>query len=37
MSRPKDDGSDNATPSGSSVALRVLQMLWNRTGETRLP
>jgi hypothetical protein len=32
MSRPKDDGSDNAIPSGTSVALRVLQMLWQRTG-----
>ncbi len=32
MSRPKDDGGDNAIPSGSSVALRVLQMLWHRTG-----
>ncbi len=32
MSRPKDDGGDNAIPSGSSVALRVLQMLWQRTG-----
>jgi uncharacterized protein YyaL (SSP411 family) len=32
MSRPKDDGSDNAIPSGSSVAMRVLQMLWHRTG-----
>ena len=33
MSRPKDDGSDNAIPSGSSVTLRVLQMLWKRTGD----
>ena len=33
MSRPQDDAADNATPSGSSVALRVLQMLWVRTGE----
>ena len=27
LGRPKDDGTDNAIPSGSSVALRVLQML----------
>lgn len=27
MNRPKDGGSDNAIPSGNSVALRVLQML----------
>jgi len=33
MSRPRDDAADNATPSGTSVALRVLQMLWIRTGE----
>jgi uncharacterized protein YyaL (SSP411 family) len=33
MGRPRDDGADNATPAGSSVALRVLQMLWYRTGE----
>ena len=33
MGRPRDDGSDNAIPAGSSVALRVLQMLWKRTGE----
>jgi uncharacterized protein YyaL (SSP411 family) len=33
MGRPRDDGTDNATPSGSSVALRVLQRLWTRTGK----
>ncbi len=27
LGRPKDDGTDGAIPSGSSVALRVLQML----------
>jgi uncharacterized protein YyaL (SSP411 family) len=32
MERPKDDASDNAIPSGSSVALRTLQQLWRRTG-----
>ncbi|MGD8909589.1 MAG: thioredoxin domain-containing protein [Chromatiales bacterium] len=32
MGRPKDDGSDDAIPSGTSVALRVLQGLWRRTG-----
>jgi uncharacterized protein YyaL (SSP411 family) len=32
MGRPKDDASDNAMPSGSSVALHVLQRLWQRTG-----
>ncbi|MCU7843956.1 MAG: DUF255 domain-containing protein [Candidatus Thiodiazotropha sp. (ex Monitilora ramsayi)] len=31
MGRPKDDGSDNAIPSGSSVALHVLQGLTRRT------
>lgn len=33
MGRPRDDGGDDAIPSGSSVALRVLQQLWRRTGE----
>ncbi len=33
MDRPKDDGGDNATPSGSSVALRVLQRLGQRTDD----
>jgi uncharacterized protein len=33
MGRPKDDGSDNAIPSGSSVAIHTLQRLWQRTGE----
>jgi uncharacterized protein YyaL (SSP411 family) len=33
MGRPKDDGRDHATPSGSSVALRALQQLWHRTGD----
>ena len=33
LGRPRDDGTDNATPSGSSVALRVLQRLWTRTGK----
>ena len=32
MGRPRDDGSDTAIPSGSSVALQVLQKLWRRTG-----
>jgi uncharacterized protein YyaL (SSP411 family) len=32
MGRPKDEGSDNAMPSGSSVAIHVLQRLWQRTG-----
>jgi len=31
MSRPKDSGGDGATPSGNSVALRVLQMLVGRS------
>ncbi len=31
MGRPRDGGTDNATPSGSSVALRVLQMLAARS------
>jgi uncharacterized protein YyaL (SSP411 family) len=35
MGRPRDDGSDGAIPSGSSVALRVLQQLWQRTGKPR--
>ena len=30
LGRPKDGGTDNAIPSGSSVALRVLQMLDSR-------
>ncbi|MES9979324.1 MAG: thioredoxin domain-containing protein [Candidatus Thiodiazotropha sp. 6PLUC5] len=33
MGRPKDEGSDNAIPSGSSVAIHSLQRLWQRTGE----
>ncbi|MEW8137445.1 MAG: thioredoxin domain-containing protein [Candidatus Thiodiazotropha endolucinida] len=33
MGRPKDEGSDNAMPSGSSVAIHVLQRLWQRTGK----
>ncbi|PVV18579.1 MAG: thioredoxin [gamma proteobacterium symbiont of Ctena orbiculata] len=33
MGRPKDDGSDNAMPSGSSVAIHLLQRLWQRTGK----
>lgn len=33
MGRPKDEGSDNAIPSGSSVAVHSLQRLWQRTGE----
>jgi uncharacterized protein YyaL (SSP411 family) len=32
MGRPRDDGSDTAIPSGSSVAMQVLQKLWRRTG-----
>ena len=32
MGRPKDDGSDTAIPSGSSVGLQALQKLWRRTG-----
>ncbi|MET0066514.1 MAG: DUF255 domain-containing protein [Candidatus Thiodiazotropha sp.] len=31
MGRPRDEGSDNAVPSGSSVAVRVLQQLARRT------
>ncbi len=31
MGRPKDDGSDNAIPSGTSVAMHVLQKLCNRS------
>ncbi len=31
MGRPRDGGSDNAMPSGNSVALRVLQMLSARS------
>ncbi|MEW8625192.1 MAG: DUF255 domain-containing protein [Candidatus Thiodiazotropha sp.] len=33
MGRPKDEGSDNAIPSGSSVAIHSLQRLWQRSGE----
>ncbi|MET0072078.1 MAG: DUF255 domain-containing protein [Candidatus Thiodiazotropha sp.] len=33
MGRPKDEGSDNAMPSGSSVAIHVMQRLWQRTGK----
>jgi uncharacterized protein YyaL (SSP411 family) len=33
MGRPKDEGSDNAIPSGSAVAIHVLQRLWQRTGK----
>ncbi|MES9969437.1 MAG: DUF255 domain-containing protein [Candidatus Thiodiazotropha sp.] len=33
MGRPKDEGSDNAMPSGSSVAIHLLQRLWQRTGK----
>ncbi len=32
MGRPRDDGGDSAIPSGSSVALQVLQKLWRRNG-----
>ncbi len=32
MGRPRDAGYDGAIPSGSSVALRVLEQLWRRTG-----
>ncbi|MCU7906093.1 MAG: thioredoxin domain-containing protein [Candidatus Thiodiazotropha sp. (ex Epidulcina cf. delphinae)] len=32
MGRPKDEGSDNAVPSGSSVAIHLLQRLWQRSG-----
>lgn len=35
MGRPHDDGADGAIPSGSSIALRLLQGLWLRTGEQR--
>ncbi len=35
MGRPRDEGADGATPSGTSVALRVLQQLSLRTGDTR--
>jgi uncharacterized protein YyaL (SSP411 family) len=31
MGRPKDDGSDNAIPSGTSVTMHVLQKLSNRS------
>jgi uncharacterized protein YyaL (SSP411 family) len=33
MGRPKDEGSDNAIPSGSSVAIHTLQRLSQRSGE----
>jgi uncharacterized protein YyaL (SSP411 family) len=33
MGRPKDDGSDNAIPSGTSVAMHVLQKLSRRSGQ----
>ncbi|MEW8505946.1 MAG: DUF255 domain-containing protein [Candidatus Thiodiazotropha sp.] len=33
MGRPKDEGSDNAMPSGSSVAIHALQRLWQRSGK----
>jgi DsbC/DsbD-like thiol-disulfide interchange protein len=33
MGRPKDEGSDNAMPSGSSVAIHTLQRLSQRSGE----
>jgi hypothetical protein len=33
MGRPRDEGSDNAMPSGSSVAIHLLQRLWQRSGE----
>ncbi|MEJ2407688.1 MAG: AGE family epimerase/isomerase [Candidatus Thiodiazotropha sp.] len=35
MERPRDEGGDGAIPSGSSVALRVLQRLARRTGDPR--
>ncbi len=35
MGRPRDEGADGATPSGTSVALRVLQQLSLRSGEPR--
>jgi uncharacterized protein YyaL (SSP411 family) len=35
MGRPRDDGEDNAMPSGSSVALMTLQQLWRRSGDER--
>ncbi len=35
MGRPRDGGYDGAIPSGSSVALRVLQRLALRTGDPR--
>jgi uncharacterized protein len=34
MGRPRDDATDNAIASGSSLALHLLQRLWVRTGET---
>ncbi|MEJ2621557.1 MAG: DUF255 domain-containing protein [Candidatus Thiodiazotropha sp.] len=33
MGRPKDEGTDNAIPSGSSVAIHTLQKLSQRSGE----
>ncbi|MCG7997490.1 MAG: DUF255 domain-containing protein [Candidatus Thiodiazotropha taylori] len=33
MGRPKDEGADNAIPSGSSVAIHSLQRLWQRSGD----
>ena len=33
IGRPRDSGTDNAVPSGSSVALRVLQMLNSRLAD----
>jgi len=33
MGRPRDDGADGAIPSGSAVALHLLQGLWQRTGQ----
>jgi uncharacterized protein len=35
MGRPRDEGSDGAIPSGTSVALRVLQLLAQRTDNPR--
>ncbi|MEJ2591645.1 MAG: thioredoxin domain-containing protein [Candidatus Thiodiazotropha sp.] len=35
MGRPRDDGTDNATASGSSVALQVLQRLSTRSDDIR--
>ncbi len=33
MGRPRDEGSDNAMPSGSSVAIHLMQRLSRRTGK----